>query len=120
MDYAEIILKTILEKCGPILTVDHLAKMLHLSPRSIRNQMYGENALRLPHGRRIGKRQYFAADDVAQWPPITFTGLKPETNSRPRSRPAEATPNVGAPARRPHPYECRDVLRFSGTGGRVH
>lgn len=104
MDYTEIILKTILEKYGPILTVDHLAEMLHLSPRSIRNQLYGKNALRLPHGRRIGKRQYFAADDVAQWltdhihGPQTgneFTSERPtgESYSK-RGRPRKTTASI--------------------------
>lgn len=29
----------LLEKYGPLLTVDHLAEILHLEPRTIRNQV---------------------------------------------------------------------------------
>lgn len=98
----EIALTAILDRYGPLLTVENLADVLHLSPRSLRNNMCGKNALGLPRSRRIGKRQYFSAEDVAEWllgkfavaaePAETPPGNAPEGYSkrgRPRKAPTE-------------------------------
>lgn len=55
----------LLDRYGPLLTVEQLGQVLHLEPGTVRNQV-GRGDLGIPVIRR-GKAPLFAVEDVAKY-----------------------------------------------------
>jgi len=60
----------LIERYGPLLTVEQLADLLQREPQSLRNALRLETNALAPLARmrrRIGRRMYFEAGDVADF-----------------------------------------------------
>lgn len=58
----------LIERYGPYLTLEQLAELLHREPQALRTSLRLESHALAPLARKrrkIGRRMYFRADDVA-------------------------------------------------------
>ncbi|MES1950117.1 hypothetical protein S4A8_04628 [Salinisphaera sp. S4-8] len=62
--------KILIERYGPYLTLEQLAELLHREPQSLRTSLRLESHALAPLARmrrKVGRRMYFRATDVADF-----------------------------------------------------
>lgn len=62
--------KVLIERYGPYLTLEQLAELLHREPQSLRTSLRLESHALAPLARmrrKVGRRMYFRATDVADF-----------------------------------------------------